>query len=210
LANSLIKIQNLKNSLYSGYITSSLNNKVISPVGGSIFSLNAMSKDKKNEFSVGSNISNSINPMSVLFSDIKNNINLLQDQSVSNLKNMDKTKSLISNEGSTENKIKRINYNRDIQNISWPQNNYSLIENASSLLLDNIQKHTKVILNPTSPAKITGIKIRLAGRIDTERLKPKKTVQTFQLGSLSKDLTNIVNTAEFISKNKRGSFNIKV
>jgi hypothetical protein len=35
-------------------------------------------------------------------------------------------------------------------------------------------------------------------------------VQTVQIGSLSKNLVNFVNTASFTSKNKKGTYNIKV
>jgi hypothetical protein len=80
----------------------------------------------------------------------------------------------------------------------------------SSIIYDNMDNYKKIITNPVSPAKTTGIRIRLAGRLNTERLKPKKTVQTVQIGSLSKNLVNFVNTASFTTKNKKGTFNIKV
>lgn len=35
-------------------------------------------------------------------------------------------------------------------------------------------------------------------------------MQTVQIGSLSKNLVNFVNTASFTAKNKKGTFNIKV
>jgi len=80
----------------------------------------------------------------------------------------------------------------------------------ASILYDNTGNYKDIITNPLSPAKTTGIRIRLAGRLKTERFKPKKTVQTIQIGSLSKNLVNFVNTASFTSKNKKGTFNIKV
>jgi len=80
----------------------------------------------------------------------------------------------------------------------------------SSILYDNMDNYKEIITNPVSPAKTTGIRIRLAGRLKTERFKPKKTVQTVQIGSLSKNLVNFVNTASFTTKNKKGTFNIKV
>jgi len=80
----------------------------------------------------------------------------------------------------------------------------------SSILYDNIDNYKEIITNPVAPAKTTGIRIRLAGRLKTERFKPKKTVQTVQIGSLSKNLVNFVNTASFTTKNKKGIFNIKV
>ena len=80
----------------------------------------------------------------------------------------------------------------------------------SSILYDNMDNYKDIITNPVAPAKTTGIRIRLAGRLKTERFKPKKTVQTVQIGSLSKNLVNFVNTASFTTKNKKGTFNIKV
>jgi len=80
----------------------------------------------------------------------------------------------------------------------------------SSILYDNMDNYKEIITNPVAPAKTTGIRIRLAGRLNTERFKPKKTVQTVQIGSLTKNLVNYVNTASFTTKNKKGTFNIKV
>lgn len=80
----------------------------------------------------------------------------------------------------------------------------------SSILYDNMDNYKEIITNPVSPAKTTGIRIRLAGRLKTERFKPKKTVQTVQIGSLSKNLVNFVNTSSFTAKNKKGTFNIKI
>lgn len=77
----------------------------------------------------------------------------------------------------------------------------------SSILYDNMDNYKEIITNPVAPAKTTGIRIRLAGRLKTERFKPRKTVQTVQIGSLSQ---NFVNSASFTSKNKKGAFNIKV
>lgn len=202
LNNSLNKIKLFKNSLPL--------NSVTTP-NSSVNINNNLSSILSSENTKVNNTSNSINPVSILFSlpntIAKDNTNYGPSQINLNNNLIENTNSLLPIENGAN--IKRINYNKEIDNSSL-NSNYPLIENASSLLLDNIQKQSKVIMKPTSPAKITGIKIRLAGRIETERIKPKQTVQTFQLGSLSKDLTNIVNTAEFTSKNKRGSFNIKV
>ena len=73
-----------------------------------------------------------------------------------------------------------------------------------------MENYKEIITNPVTPAKTTGIRIRLAGRLKTERFKARQTVQTVQLGSLSQNLTNFVNSASYTSKNKKGAFNIKV
>jgi ribosomal protein S3 len=60
------------------------------------------------------------------------------------------------------------------------------------------------------PAQIVGIKIRVSGRLVTERSKPRQTVQTAQIGSFVKDNKSLVDASSFTSKNKKGAFTIKV
>jgi len=97
-----------------------------------------------------------------------------------------------------------------VSQLTYQNSNKLKLVIPSSILYDNMDNYKEVITNPVSPAKTTGIRIRLAGRLKTERFKPKKTVQTVQIGSLSKNLVNFVNTASFTAKNKKGTFNIKV
>jgi hypothetical protein len=80
----------------------------------------------------------------------------------------------------------------------------------SSILYDNMDNYKEIITNPVSPAKTTGIRIRLAGRLKTERFKPRLTVQTVQIGSLSKNFVNSISIGSYTAKNKKGAFNIKV
>jgi len=97
-----------------------------------------------------------------------------------------------------------------VSQLTYQNSNKLKLVIPSSILYDNMDNYKEVITNPVSPAKTTGIRIRLAGRLKTERFKPKKTVQTVQIGSLSKNLVNFVNTASFTAKNKKGTFNITV
>lgn len=60
------------------------------------------------------------------------------------------------------------------------------------------------------PAHIVGIKIRISGRLMTERSRPRQTVQTFGIGSFVKDNKSLVDTAQFSDKNKKGAFTVKV
>lgn len=64
--------------------------------------------------------------------------------------------------------------------------------------------------NPNSvvPSLITGIKIRLAGRLLKNKIIPRYTVKTTQHGSLTRSSAEIVSKARFTSKNKRGTFSI--
>lgn len=104
---------------------------------------------------------------------------------------------------------KKIN-TKKVSQLTYQNSNKLKLLIPSSILYDNMDNYKEIITNPVSPAKTTGIRIRLAGRLKTERFKPKKTVQTVQIGSLSKNLVNFVNTASFTAKNKKGTFNIKV
>lgn len=61
-----------------------------------------------------------------------------------------------------------------------------------------------------SPVKLTGIKVRLSGRLRTERIVPRKTVQIGSIGSFAKGFVDNIDSANFTSKNKNGAFNIKV
>ena len=64
--------------------------------------------------------------------------------------------------------------------------------------------------NPNSvvPSLITGIKIKLAGRLLKNKIIPRYTVKTTQHGSLTRSSAEIVSKARFTSKNKRGTFSI--
>jgi hypothetical protein len=59
-------------------------------------------------------------------------------------------------------------------------------------------------------SKLTGIKIKIAGRLITQRVVPKKTIKTDYKGSFIKSKNNIVNTATLTSKNKNGAFTVSV
>jgi len=64
------------------------------------------------------------------------------------------------------------------------------------------------------PSYITGLKITISGRLTTQRSVPRQTVQTAQIGSFSPSVAgkekNVVESASFTSKNKKGAFTVKV
>lgn len=66
------------------------------------------------------------------------------------------------------------------------------------------------VLASELPSQIVGIKIRVSGRLVTERSKPRQTVQTAQIGSFAKDNKALVDAASFSTKNKKGAFTVKV
>lgn len=61
-----------------------------------------------------------------------------------------------------------------------------------------------------STSHITGIKIKLSGRLTTQRAGPRQTVKANRLGSSAKGNYGNVNFCQHTSKNKLGTFTIKV
>jgi hypothetical protein len=73
-------------------------------------------------------------------------------------------------------------------------------------------KKTNNFINKYSiiPSYLSGFKIRVAGRLLTQRVIPRLTVKTIQRGTLARGKANFVDSATFSNKNKRGSFSITV
>ncbi|KIN92967.1 hypothetical protein M404DRAFT_172098, partial [Pisolithus tinctorius Marx 270] len=77
-----------------------------------------------------------------------------------------------------------------------------------------------VIKNPTKmiqknrfsalPGYLTGISFNFAGRLPTQRIVPRKTVKTKNIGSVSRKKAILIETARFSNKNRRGSFSITI
>jgi len=72
-------------------------------------------------------------------------------------------------------------------------------------------------LDSTLPSYITGMKIRISGRLTTQRSVPRQTEQTAQIGSFSSshipgtsNLSGVIEFASFSTKNQKGAFTIKV
>jgi len=73
-------------------------------------------------------------------------------------------------------------------------------------------KKTNNFINKYSiiPSYLSGFKIRVAGRLLTQRVVPRLTVKTIQRGTLARGKAQFVDSARFTNKNKRGSFSITV
>ena len=73
-------------------------------------------------------------------------------------------------------------------------------------------KKTNKFINKYSiiPSYLSGFKIRVAGRLLTQRVVPRLTVKTIQRGTLARGKAQFVDSARFSNKNKRGSFSITV
>lgn len=66
------------------------------------------------------------------------------------------------------------------------------------------------VLNQSVPAKLTGIKIKIAGRLTTQRVVPKATVKSAYKGSFVKSKDNFVESSSYTAKNKLGAYTVKV
>jgi hypothetical protein len=61
-----------------------------------------------------------------------------------------------------------------------------------------------------SPGNLSGLNVKVAGRLLTEKVVPRRTVRSFQIGSLARGKANIVKTDRYTRKNKRGCFSVTV
>lgn len=57
---------------------------------------------------------------------------------------------------------------------------------------------------------ITGVKVKLSGRLTTQRSSPRQTVQAGRLGSSAKGPLSTVDYSQHTAKNKLGAFTMKV
>jgi len=76
--------------------------------------------------------------------------------------------------------------------------------------LKNPIKFVKKTRSSLIPSFLSGIKIRLAGRLLTQKVIPRLTVKTIQRGTLARGKSNFVNSARFTNKNRRGAYSITI
>ena len=60
------------------------------------------------------------------------------------------------------------------------------------------------------PSFLSGINIKMAGRLLYRRIVPKKTVKIIRRGAVSRSKINYLDVARFTNKNKRGAYSITV
>jgi hypothetical protein len=60
------------------------------------------------------------------------------------------------------------------------------------------------------PTYLTGVKVKLSGRLDNERSTPRQSVQEAQVGTFSSKAVHHTDRASYTSKNNKGSFTVKV
>jgi hypothetical protein len=78
----------------------------------------------------------------------------------------------------------------------------TVIKNLNSV---NLNRNNNII-----PAFLTGINIKVAGRLLTQKVVPRKTVKTIIRGASARSKVNFLDVATYNSKNKRGAFSITV
>lgn len=76
-------------------------------------------------------------------------------------------------------------------------------KDASNTSSEALSTDTTTII----PRYVTGMKVRISGRLVTQRSVPRQSVQTAQVGSFS---STLIEAASFTSKNKKGAFTVKV
>ena len=75
----------------------------------------------------------------------------------------------------------------------------------------NESDRENVLVNDHSvPAKLTGIKIKIAGRLTTQRVIPKATVKSAYKGCLEKSKESFVDSSSYTAKNKLGAYTVTV
>jgi Mitochondrial ribosomal protein (VAR1) len=64
--------------------------------------------------------------------------------------------------------------------------------------------------NNKIPSFLSGIYLKLAGRVLTQKIQRRVKSKVVQKGSLARTKANLVNTNRFVNKNKRGTFSITI
>lgn len=108
----------------------------------------------------------------------------------------------------------------DLIRLYYPYFNSKILVNLFGIFLNKIQlrrivnkfilKSIKIKSNQLIPSALSGMKIKVAGRLLTQRIIPRKTVKLISNGAISRNKAMFVETARFTSKNKRGAFSLTI
>jgi ribosomal protein S20 len=66
------------------------------------------------------------------------------------------------------------------------------------------------ITNNKLPSYLSGIYLKLAGRILTQKIQRRVKSKIIQKGSLARTKARLINTNRFVNKNKKGTFSITI
>nr|YP_010384637.1 ribosomal protein S3 [Russula rosea]UHA57036.1 ribosomal protein S3 [Russula rosea] len=106
-----------------------------------------------------------------------------------------------------------------------PQNESNILANLIGVLSNFIKfrnihmklfkvsktkKFQKRFSNNKIPSFLSGIYLKLAGRVLTQKIQRRVKSKVIQKGSLAKTNTELINTKTFVNKNKRGVFSITI
>jgi ribosomal protein S3 len=90
-------------------------------------------------------------------------------------------------------------------------NNFNQKTNLKLIQVNDFIKDSTILnTSAITLAKPVGIFIKIAGRLNTERITPKRTTKSILVGSIEKGRGNIVDSYKFTNKNKRGAFTVSV
>src|SRR6266487_1209915 len=148
--------------------------------------------------------------------------------------NFNNSKSLLLNNNYNLNNICKVLtrfFNKPIEldliRIYYPYFNTNILVNLLSVFINKIHLRkivnkfiTKIIKNQSSNifytnrnkllTDISGIRIKVAGRLLTQRIIPRKTIKVISKGALARNKALFLETARFTNKNKRGAFSITI
>jgi len=97
------------------------------------------------------------------------------------------------------NSLKNLSPSRSSDNKAEGSDFYNVVSGPKKLKIHN-----------SIPTILTGLKIKISGRLITQRVIPKKTISKLEKGGFKKTKINIVDYATYTNKNKRGSYTVKV
>lgn len=116
----------------------------------------------------------------------------------------------------------------DLIRLHYPYNDSNILVNLLGIMINKIKLRIifrklfeKAIIKNLNkvngnnkfnllPAFLSGINIRVAGRLLTHRVIPRKTVKTIRRGAAATGKINFSDVARYTNKNKRGTFSITV
>jgi Mitochondrial ribosomal protein (VAR1) len=106
-----------------------------------------------------------------------------------------------------------------------PQNESNILANLIGILsnfikfrnihmklfkVSKIKKFKKRFSNNKIPSFLSGIYLKLAGKVLTQKIKRRVKSKIIQKGSIARVNTDLINTKTFVNKNKRGVFSITI
>ena len=116
----------------------------------------------------------------------------------------------------------------DLIRLHYPYNDSNILVNLLGIMINKIKlriifrklfekaviKNLNKVTGKTKfnilPAYLSGVNIKVAGRLLTHRVVPRKTVKIIQRGAAATGKINFSDVARYTKKNKRGAFSITV